>query len=74
MTDPSEREMLQNRVCMLCDGTGESQHGPNKGEHCPPCNGSGKMTETNHQLAVQSWREHRRRRQVTESAERRDLV
>ena len=74
MTDPSERETLQNRVCLLCEGTGTARNGPSKGAHCPPCDGTGKMTEANHQLAVQSWREHRRRRQLTESAERRDLV
>ena len=74
MTDLSEGDMLHQAICMLCEGTGESQHGPHRGEQFPPCNGSGKMADANHRLAVQSWREHRRRRQVTESAERRDLV
>ena len=74
MTDPTEMEMLQQRICMLCEGSGVAHHGPNPGERCLPCNGTRKMTDTNHELAVRSWREHRRRRQVSESAERRDLV
>ena len=70
----SEGEMAQTGVCFLCEGSGVARHGPRKGQPCEPCNGSGKMTDANHQIAVQSWREHRRRRQVAESAERRDLV
>lgn len=72
VTDRSEREMLQDRVCMLCEGSGVARHGPTPGRKCLPCNGTGQMTEANHELAVKSWREHRRRRQVGESAERRD--
>ena len=74
MTDLTEAEMLQQRICMLCEGTGTARHGPNPGEQCHPCNGTGKMTDTNHELAVKSWREHRRRRQVADSSERRDLA
>lgn len=66
--------MLHQGICMLCEGSGVARHGPNPGEKCHPCNGSGKMTDANHEQAVKSWREHRRRRQVSESAERRDLA
>lgn len=73
MTDPTEAEMLQGKVCMLCERSGVARHGPSPGDKCAPCDGSGRMTEANHELAVRPWREHRRRR-VAESAERRDLV
>ena len=74
MPDLTEGEMLHQGICMLCEGSGVARHGPNPGEKCHPCNGSGKMTDANHEQAVKSWREHRRRRQVSESAERRDLA
>lgn len=45
MTDLSEGEMLQDRVCMLCEGTGTARHDPNPRERCHPCDGPGKMTE-----------------------------
>ena len=70
----TEDAMLRQAICMLCEGTGAARYGPNKGQRCPPCDGTGKMTEANHELAVRSWREHRRRRQVADSPERRDLM
>ena len=70
----SEGEMAQTGVCFLCGGTGVAKHGPRKGQRCEPCGGSGKMTATNQQLAVKAWQEHRRRRQVQENTERRDLL